>query len=86
MSLHGFVHSQNRDMAAAQGLPMLSHVTYSAPTNIAVVKYWGKKDVKLNLPLNSSVSVTLNQDDLRTITSASTSPSFTKDLLWLNVI
>ena len=28
---------------------------------VAVIKYWGKKDVKLNTPLNSSVSVTLDQ-------------------------
>ena len=26
-----------------------------------MIKYWGKKDVKLNTPLNSSVSVTLDQ-------------------------
>ncbi|HLD95924.1 MAG TPA: diphosphomevalonate decarboxylase [Alphaproteobacteria bacterium] len=30
-----------------------------APTNIALVKYWGKRDVGLNLPLTSSFSVTL---------------------------
>ena len=55
--------------------------TTYAPVNIAVVKYWGKRqehrymmrnsqanfnrcrDSKLNLPTNSSLSVTLNQDD-----------------------
>ena len=36
--------------------------TFSAPSNIAVVKYWGKRDAgKLNLPLNSSLSVTMDQ-------------------------
>ncbi|KAK4184139.1 vitamin B6 photo-protection and homoeostasis-domain-containing protein [Podospora australis] len=48
----------------------------TAPVNIAVVKYWGKRDAKLNLPTNSSLSVTLSQDDLRTLTTASTSASY----------
>ncbi|KAK4161722.1 GHMP kinase [Cladorrhinum sp. PSN259] len=50
--------------------------TTTAPVNIAVVKYWGKRDAKLNLPTNSSLSVTLNQADLRTLTTASCSASF----------
>lgn len=33
--------------------------TWSAPSNIALVKYWGKKE--LQLPANPSVSFTLNQ-------------------------
>lgn len=36
-------------------------VTCSAPTNIAVVKYWGKDSIALNTPINSSASVTLCQ-------------------------
>lgn len=35
--------------------------TVSAPTNIAVIKYWGKDSVELNTPINSSVSCTLEQ-------------------------
>jgi mevalonate pyrophosphate decarboxylase len=35
--------------------------TVSAPTNIAVIKYWGKDSVEFNTPLNSSVSLTLDQ-------------------------
>lgn len=38
----------------------------------------------MNLPTNSSISVTLSQDDLRTLTSVATSPEFTEDKLWLN--
>lgn len=38
----------------------------------------------MNLPTNSSISVTLSQDDLRTLTLAATSESFSKDTLWLN--
>ncbi|MEO1704763.1 MAG: diphosphomevalonate decarboxylase [Pseudomonadota bacterium] len=30
-----------------------------APSNIALAKYWGKRDVALNLPLNSSLSISL---------------------------
>lgn len=38
----------------------------------------------LNTPLNSSLSVAISQDDMRTVTSAASSPSFTRDRLWLN--
>ncbi len=30
-----------------------------APANIALVKYWGKRDVELNLPVTSSLSVSM---------------------------
>ncbi len=30
-----------------------------APSNIALSKYWGKRDAELNLPINSSLSVSL---------------------------
>ncbi len=59
-------------------------VTVSAPTNIAVIKYWGKENVSLNTPLNSSVSLTLDQEDLRAVTSAMASPTFKEDRLILN--
>lgn len=58
--------------------------TVSAPTNIAVVKYWGKANTEYNTPINSSLSVTLDQADLRAVTTVAASPSFTKDRLWLN--
>ncbi|MCO5559788.1 hypothetical protein L7F22_013392 [Adiantum nelumboides] len=59
-------------------------VTARAPTNIAVVKYWGKRNQKLILPINSSISVTLNPHDLSATTTVAVSPSFTADRLWLN--
>jgi diphosphomevalonate decarboxylase len=37
-----------------------------APSNIAIVKYWGKRNEELNLPLNSSLSVTLQGLEVRT--------------------
>lgn len=60
------------------------HCTVSAPTNIACIKYWGKASVKLNTPINSSVSVTLDQTHLRAVTTVAASTSYTSDRLWLN--
>eukprot|EP01119_Soliformovum_irregulare_P015767 TRINITY_DN448_c0_g1_i1.p1 TRINITY_DN448_c0_g1~~TRINITY_DN448_c0_g1_i1.p1 ORF type:complete len:401 (-),score=102.27 TRINITY_DN448_c0_g1_i1:133-1308(-) len=59
-------------------------VTVTAPVNIAVIKYWGKRDEKLHLPLNGSLSGTLNQKDLKTITTLTGSKSFSEDEIWLN--
>ncbi|QGA55369.1 diphosphomevalonate decarboxylase [Sulfolobus sp. E5-1-F] len=52
---------------------MLKSVTVSAPSNIAIVKYWGKRgDERLNLPLNNSLSITLD-DQLSVITKVTLS-------------
>ncbi|GAV49333.1 hypothetical protein ZYGR_0N07400 [Zygosaccharomyces rouxii] len=64
---------------------MVYHIaSTTAPVNIATLKYWGKRDKALNLPTNSSISVTLSQEDLRTLTSAATGPELKQDKLWLN--
>lgn len=48
-------------------------------------RYWGKRDVTLNLPTNSSLSVTLSQRSLRTLTTASCSANYpAEDTLNLN--
>ncbi|XP_013857376.1 diphosphomevalonate decarboxylase [Austrofundulus limnaeus] len=59
-------------------------VSCSAPVNIAVIKYWGKRDEDLILPINSSLSVTLHQDQLKTTTTVAVSRLFKEDRLWLN--
>lgn len=48
---------------------MTKTVTAKAHTNIALVKYWGKKDADLMLPQNGSISLTL--DHFYTQTSVS---------------
>ncbi|MCI1979145.1 MAG: diphosphomevalonate decarboxylase [Bifidobacteriaceae bacterium] len=40
---------------------MASAATARAHTNIALVKYWGKKDAELRLPFTSSISMTLDR-------------------------
>ncbi|XP_040299244.1 diphosphomevalonate decarboxylase isoform X1 [Herpailurus yagouaroundi] len=44
----------------------------------------GKRDEDLVLPINSSLSVTLHQDQLKTTTTAAISKDFTEDRIWLN--
>jgi len=38
-----------------------------APANIALCKYWGKRDAELNLPVNSSLSISLGKLGTRTV-------------------
>ena len=59
-------------------------VTAQTPTNIAVIKYWGKRDETLILPINDSISVTLDPDHLCTTTTVAVSPAFESDRMWLN--
>ncbi|KAG0360480.1 diphosphomevalonate decarboxylase [Podila minutissima] len=65
---------------------MTFEATCTAPVNIAVVKYWGKRDTSLILPTNSSLSVTLSQDQLHSKTTIRASADFISDRLWLNGI
>ncbi|KAK9698694.1 hypothetical protein RND81_08G124400 [Saponaria officinalis] len=59
-------------------------VTAQTPTNIAVIKYWGKRDETLILPINDSISVTLDPSHLCTTTTVALSPAFQDDRMWLN--
>jgi diphosphomevalonate decarboxylase len=38
----------------------MSKTTVAAPANIAFIKYWGARDLDLALPMNSSISMTLD--------------------------
>jgi len=53
-----------------------------ACSNIALVKYWGKRNIELNLPAVASISITL--DSLYTDTSVDFKKELTADQLILN--
>lgn len=55
--------------------------TAKAPSNIAFIKYWGKKDPSLNLPMNDSVS--MNLSGCSTLTTVEFNSKFKKDRLIL---
>lgn len=59
-------------------------ITVIAPVNIAVIKYWGKRDEELILPLNDSVSATLDTSIMCAKTSVCARPEFQEDEIWLN--
>jgi diphosphomevalonate decarboxylase len=56
--------------------------TARAPSNIALVKYWGKRNESLILPQNSSVSMTL--DNLYTITTVEFDKSYKEDEVYID--
>lgn len=56
--------------------------TAKANTNIALIKYWGKRDEELFLPMNSSLSITL--DSFYAITNVEFSRNLNKDIFMLN--
>jgi len=62
MSIHSEFISKNKGTFPLKGI-----ITCSSPSNIALVKYWGKRPIQL--PSNASVSFTLN--NCKTITSIS---------------
>jgi len=55
--------------------------TAKAPANIAFIKYWGKADDTLRLPLNDSIS--MNMSGAYTITTVEFSKQFKKDSVTL---
>ena len=53
--------------------------TAIAPANIALIKYWGKKDEALRLPLNSSIS--MNLSEAHTTTTVEFSKGLARDVI-----
>lgn len=53
-----------------------------APSNIAFIKYWGKKDEELKIPENGSIS--MNLSNLITTTTIEFDPKYKKDLITIN--
>ncbi len=60
----------------------MKKVKAKACSNIALVKYWGKRNIPLNLPAVASISVTL--DTLFTETEVRFDPELKNDILVLN--
>ncbi|MBT8100951.1 MAG: diphosphomevalonate decarboxylase [Gammaproteobacteria bacterium] len=58
------------------------HATATAPPNIALIKYWGKRDVARNLPAVGSISVTLA--DLATKMRVTFDDELAHDVLTVN--
>ncbi len=56
--------------------------TASARPNIALIKYWGKRNNELILPFTNSLSVTL--DTFETVTTVDFSSAYTEDAVILN--
>lgn len=56
--------------------------TAVAPSNIAFIKYWGRKDEVLRLPTNGSLS--MNLSNLLTTTTVEFDPTLTEDTIMLN--
>lgn len=65
--------SQDRDSLRA---------TARAGSNIAFLKYWGKRDAALNLPLNDSLSMTLS--DAHTTTTVAWDPDLKLDEVYID--
>jgi diphosphomevalonate decarboxylase len=75
----------NRAELIQQWLPHgpqpIASETHFAPSNIALCKYWGKRDSELNLPVNASLSVSLDTLGTRTAVEPIDADA---DEVWLN--
>lgn len=56
---------------------MMKKTTVKVSSDVALVKYWGRKDEKLRLPENGSISIIL--DGLDTVTTVEFQPELTRD-------
>jgi len=56
--------------------------TAKSPANIAFIKFWGKKNTKLNIPFNDSIS--MNLTNCVTTTTVEFNPRFRSDRVFLD--
>ena len=61
-------------------------ITCQASPNIALIKYWGKRDEELILPDNDSLSITVDLNELHSVTTVSTSSAMTCDTFYFDGI
>lgn len=61
---------------------MYNTITVQAPVNIALIKYWGKRNEELILPFNDSISI--NIDELHAITRISVGSQVEEDKIIVN--
>lgn len=59
--------------------PTVEKATAFAPVNIALIKYWGKRDIPLHLPVTDSFSITIGAGTTTTV-----SQNHSKDTVILN--
>lgn len=56
---------------------MMYKATTVSPANIAFIKFWGKKDPKINIPFNDSIS--MNLSNCLTTTTVEFNPNYLED-------
>lgn len=54
-----------------EGNNLIGVASAKGPINIALIKYWGKSDEEQILPINNSLSVTLDMDTMYSMTTIS---------------
>lgn len=68
-------------IVAGRGMPGVERGVGRASANIALVKYWGKRDEELNLPVTGSLSISLGPLGSEVELLAAEGPT---DAIWLN--
>lgn len=71
-------------MSSSQLGKILAKSSFKVAPNIALIKYWGKFHEDLIIPLNSSLSMTLNCDDIYSQTVVEFGGHVEQDTLVLN--